>query len=208
MDFKTLDTAFVTKLKAYVVTGEGYKVDVANLGTVPVQFDLVEEWWTDYTLPSINVRRVDLVPDPSRFLPGFVAYELSDNPDTPNTYNRQSVPSQPVTVLYTVELAADSQSAMNALLVHNMLALPAQGYGTTINAFGHSMPFRASSIRNKTSKKAKEGRKFIWEYTYAVEAWVFSTACVKVPQILQVDLTIQENEETPHTITVDENGIV
>jgi hypothetical protein len=206
MDFRTYDTAFVDKLGSAMIGGKRHLVVTGIEAPVGLLFDRPSEWWQEYTLPGVNVRRVDLVPDPSRFLPGFLPYEMSTNPDTPNTFNRAVAPPQPITILYEVEMAASSQQDMNALLVHTTLRLPTRGYGTTINAFGHSMPFRANSIRNLSwnqSENKKDGRKFAWSYTYAVEAWITSTECVKVPQILQIDLTIEAAGGYVNTITVE-----
>lgn len=211
MDFKTYDSAFVAKLGGALITGrKGFWLTVSGIAS-PVQllFDEPEEWWTEYTLPGVNVRRVDLVPDPSRFLPGFRAYELSENPDTPNTYNRQVGSSIPLNILYEVELASDQQLEMNALLLYTTLKLPTAGYGTTINAFGHSMPFRANSIRNLAwNASKKDGRKFAWNYTYSVQAWLSSTECEKVPQVLQVDVLVEDGEGQQNTVTVDADGLV
>lgn len=204
MDFRVYDTAFVSKLGASTRDGErGYWLDVPGAeNPVPLLFDEPEEWWIKYTLPAVNVRRVDLVPDPSRFLPGFRAYEKSES--TPNTYNRQVGSSLPITLLYEVQMAADRQHDMNALLTHTLMRLPVAGYGTTINAFGHAMPFRANSIRNmEWNRKKKDGRLFMWSYTYAVDAWIASTQCEKVPQILQVDVTLLYGEGEESRVRVE-----
>lgn len=219
MDFKAYDTAFATKLGAAADPGgRGFVVEVAGVGTVDLFFDLPEEWWGEesahggkYTLPAINLRRLDLILDPSRHAPNFRPTEVSQS--EPNMFNRMKGTAVPVTLLYGVQVAADSMHAINALQLHLLLSAPPMGYGANIEVHGRVVPIRSNSVRNLTqegrTKRSKRGREFAWEYTYAVEGWIASTECVKVPQILQVDLTFETLPDGNQTHTsVDENGVL
>lgn len=190
------DTAFVTKLGATLDTADPqrprYVVAVSGIASpVEVGFGLPEEWYKRYTLPGINVSRMDILPDPSRMLPRFKGKELSMNPDTPNTFNIQKEPTIPVDLLYKVELAAESAQEMNALVMHSLLKLPTQGFGTYISVFGHIIPFRSLGVKDRTDYDTTDGRVYRYEYTYVVEAWLASLECLKVKQILTVDLSFE-----------------
>lgn len=226
MDIRKYDEAFVTKIGAVSVPGRGYYVEVVGITNdagaqvpVPVMFDLSEEWWEDRDkygvdfdgerqLVGVNVKRVDIIPDPSRFLPNFKARELSDNPDYPNTWNIQKIQPKPVTILYDVQMVSESQYHMNQLLQHMMVALPSQGFGTTLTVDNRVTPFRAQSVHSET-KESTGKRKFVHQYTYAVEGWVTSTECVKIKQILSVHVTFEDYDEKTfeETVIIDENGV-
>jgi len=225
MDIRKYDLAFVEKLGATPVAGRGYFLqDVPGLvrrdGSalpVPVLFDLPEEWWDERdvygvelapgerVVCGINVKRMDIVMDPSRFLPNFKARELSSNPDTPNTWNIQKHQSIPVTILYNVQLVTESQVHMNKLLEHTFLKLPPEGFGTVLTVDNRLIPFRVQSVRNETPESTKGARKFLHEYTYAVDGWVTSTECEKIKQVLSIDITVEDNEGYVNTVIVTEN---
>lgn len=224
MEIRKYDLAFVTKLGATAVPGQGYFLDAGLTKRdgspllVPVLFDLPEEWWEDRdaygvevaagerVVCGVNVKRVDIVPNPSRFLPNFKAKELSTNPDTPNTWNVQKHQSIPVTILYSVQLVSESQFHMNRLLEHTFLNMPLSGFGTVLTVDNRLIPFRVQSVRNETPDDTDGARKFLHEYTYAVDGWVTSTECEKVKQVLSIDITVEDGAGYLNTVTVTENS--
>lgn len=226
MDVRDYDQAFVEKIGATLNSGKGWFVQVTDINDtagdpldIPVEFDLPEEWWDDLdeygvqinptsgdrALLGINVKRVDIVPNPSRFLPNYKAREISDS--EPNTWNYQAVPSQPVTMLYEVQMAAESQHHMNQLLEHMVAKMPMKGFGTVLTVSGRKMPFRINSIRNETDDETKGQRKFVHCYTYAVDAWLTSTECEKIKQVLSVDITFEDYDPKTfeETVTVTDS---
>jgi hypothetical protein len=192
MMLRDYDLAMVTKLGGVLTSGE-YLAEVAGIDdTVPVLVAIPEEWTGKAQLPAINVTRMALIPDPSRFLPGFTGMELSTNPATPDTWNIQSTPSQPINLMYGVTLAAKKQLEMNALVEHCLLKLPLQGYGSVLSVFGSFIPFRSGGFKDKTDYKKSQDRVFVYQFTYVVEAWITpSLECEKVPQILSSDVTAE-----------------
>lgn len=227
MEIRKYDESFVAKLGGVRVPGRGYFVEVSGIENdagalvpVPVLFDLPEEWWNqrdqygfvidgERMIVGVNVKRMDIVPDPSRFLPNFKGRELSTNPDFPNTWNVQKVQSKPVSIMYEVEMVAESQYHMNMLLQHMMQALPAQGFGTVLTVNDRLMPFRAQSVHSETKDETNGPRKFVHRYTYIVEGWVVSLECEKIKQILSIDITFEDQTEDGFvdTVTVDEQGV-
>lgn len=205
---RSYDQAFIERIGAEVEGGE-YKVRVKNLLgqetglVVPVKFALPEEWWGKYELPGIHVRRMALLPDPSRRLPGFRGKERSES--TPNTWNIQKYPSVPINILYEVELATEKQTHMNALVEHMLVALPPEGYGSFLTVFGTVIPFRQTAFKDRTKYETKEGRKFLYNYTYTVEAWLSSLECEKVPEVIGIDVTVEENDPL-NDVDIDENS--
>jgi len=191
------DTAVVQKLGAQVVTPAGarpyYAVAVPGIsGAVHVNVGLPEDWYKNFSLPAVNVRRGAILPAPSRLLPNFRARERSTNPETPNTWNVQAVPPQPVNILYEVELAATSEAHMNRLTTYLMAAVPASHWGTFLTVFGTFTNYHGTGMRDKTDYATKDGRQFLYCFDYTVEGWfVPSLACEKVPEILSTDIALE-----------------
>lgn len=189
------DLAVVAKLGAAEVSAPKpyYAVTVAGVqGEVRVGVGLPEDWYLDFNLPAINIRRGAMLPAPSRALPNFRARERSTNPATPNTWNIQAVPSQPVNLLYEVELAATSQTHMNHLFTYLMATLPASGWGTYLSVEGAAVNYQGTGAKDKTDYYANDGRKFVHVFYYTVEGWFTpSLACEKVPEILAVDISLE-----------------
>jgi hypothetical protein len=191
---RNYDLALVEKLGAVLSDdGKKYTLAVAGLPTpVELGMGLPEDWWEKFTLPGVNVARLDMLPDPSRAQPAFRAIELSSNPATPDTYNVQKDQAQPVNLLYKVELATKTLGAMNALVEHSLLKLPLHGYGTYLSVWGATIPFRSQGIKDRTNYATREGRVIRYEYTYVIEGWFIpSLECEKVPAIGGVEFILE-----------------
>lgn len=192
------DLALVTKLGATLGTTPpalpGYTVAVDGMAApVKLGFDLPEDWWEGFDLPGIAILRTGIVPTLERRLPGFVGQELSTNPSFPNTYNVQAQPSQPVELQYQIQLAAESVTHMNAMLTHVLFALPTSGYGTSLSLYGSVVPFRSMGFRNVTQTDTKGGRFLRWVLSYAVEGWLAPLDCIRVPQILDGLIALEQH---------------
>lgn len=189
---KDYNSAIVTKLGGVVVGGK-YQATVPGItAPVPVTFGLPEEWWMTYALPGVSVVMKDLVFDPTRAIPGgYKLYELSTNPSYPNTYNRQKDPSQPYNFIYDISVAAESQTAMDALLEHVVLRLPSNAFGAYITVYGKNLNLRQMGFSNKSKGSTQDGRKFCYSFLYSVEGWLTSLECDRVKQILTTDITYE-----------------
>lgn len=201
MRLRDIDQGFVNKMGATLDTTNPdrpfYKIEVEGIKKpVPLLFGFGEEWWQDYSIPAFNVTRLDILPDPGRRLPGFRAKEISENPATPNTFNIQKDPPEPVLILYQVDMVAESQTDMNAMLEHCIFKVGSQGIGTFLTVFDRVVPFRLSSVMNLSERRRerKQGRLLRWTYTYVVEAWLATTECIKVPQILVTDVAVEAKD--------------
>ena len=195
------DEAMVFQFGVTAVTPAGqelhYVTPVPGItAPVPVLSGLTEQWFLGRTLPAINVRRLDMVPNLTRRLPGFKAVEFSTNPATPNTWNVQASSSEPMDFLYQVELATTSQRDLNALLEYVLTKFPPSGYQSALTLYGRQIPFRQTGFHDLTLvTDNKDGRLLRVVFTYTVEGWFVSLACEKVPTVLRSTLGVVLNTE-------------
>lgn len=189
---RDFDAAMIAKLGATTAGNPPQNVTTVLGMTTPVLvlFGMVEEWFTTFTLPAINVSRMTTIPDLSRRLPGFQATAINASDST--LFDQASFSPEPTTLMYQIELATGNQEQLNLLVAHIYRCLPPTGFKSLLTIEGHMVPFRQSGSQMLTSQNDNtKSRVLRVLLTYMVDAWLAIPDSTTVGQILTVDATVE-----------------